>query len=231
MSYKYEHLMRLTSNELHNHCERLLKKGVNPMLVADIKRTVLENKAHRKSHRAHLKQVHNQWRVIMSPLMHEKKAVRSLSYYKNSKSPEQRSAALEAYAVVLDTLEHKLKAIESSGTTPMQHDKTKTHWTDYVPQHIKDRVCALFDAIPHYPRQKVKHPFPRTMPEEQHTKLKTRLILRTEKDLRRAKQDAMLNPDNEQVQELVKRITKALEHIDKLESNEPVPTTWHGLKF
>lgn len=231
MSYKYEHLMRLTSNELHNHCERLLKKGINPLLVADIKSTVLENKAHRKSHRAHLKQVHNQWRVIMSPLMHEKKAVRSLSYYKNAKSPEQRSAALEAYALVLDTLEQKLKAIEREGTTPMQHDKTKTHWTDYVPQHIKDRVCALFDAIPHYPRQKVKHPFPRTMPEEQHAKLKTRLTLRTEKDLRRAKQDALLNPDNEEIQALVKRITDALVFIDKLEPNEPVPTTWHGLKI
>jgi len=67
MGYKYEHLMRLTANELHNHCERLRKKGVNELLIADIKRTVLDNKAHRKSHRAHLKQVHNQWRVIMSP--------------------------------------------------------------------------------------------------------------------------------------------------------------------
>ena len=231
MSYKHEHLMRLTANELHNHCERLLKKGVNPMLVAQLKRIVLENKAHRKSHRAHLKQVRNQWRVIISPLMYEKKAVRSLSYYKNSKSPEERNAALEAYALVLDTLEQKLKELERSGTTPMQHDKTKTHWTDYVPQRIKDRVCALFDAIPHYPRQKVKHPFPRTMPEEQHFKLKARLLQRTEKDLRRAKQDAMLNPDNEETHTLVQRITKALEHIDKLESNEPVPTTWHGLKI
>lgn len=231
MSYKYEHLMRLTANELHNHCERLLKKGLNPALVADIKRIVLENKAHRKSHRAHLKQLRNQWRVIMSPLMAEKKAVRSLMMYKHSLSHEERKAALEGYALVIDKLEDKLKEIMRTGKTPMQHDKTKTHWTDYVPQHIKDRVCALFDAIPHRPRQKVKHPFPRTMPEEQHAKLKTRLTLRTEKDLRRAKQDAMLNPDNEQTQELVQRITKALKHIDKLESNEPVPATWHGLKF
>lgn len=231
MAYKYEHLMKLTANELHNHCERLLKKGVNPLLVADIKRIVVEQKAHRKSHRAHLKQVHNQWRVIISPLMHEKKSVRSLGYYKNAKSPDERKAALDAYALVLDTLEQRLKELERSGTTPMQHDKTKTHWTDYVPQHIKDRVCALFDAIPHYPRQKVKHPFPRTMPEEQHAKLKTRLLQRTEKDLRRAKQDALLNPDDEENNALVQRITNALKHINKLEPKEPVPATWHGLQF
>ena len=229
MGYKYEHLMRLTSNELHNHCERLLKKGVNPMLVTDIKQTVLENKAHRKSTRAHAKQLRNQWRVIMSPLMAEKKAVRSLLGYKHSLSHDERKAALEGYALVIEKLEAKLKEIMSTGKTPMQHDNTKKHWVDYVPQHIKDRVCALFDAVPHHPRQKVKHPFPRTMPEEQHAKLKTRLIQRTEKDLRRAKQDALLNPDNGEVNDLVQRITNALESIDKLESHEPVPTTWHGL--
>jgi hypothetical protein len=67
------------------------------------------------------------------------------------------------------------------------------------------------------------------MPEEQHAKLKARLIQRTEKDLRRAKQDALLNPENEEIHALVKRITDALVFIDKLEPNEPVPTTWHGL--
>jgi hypothetical protein len=236
MSYKYEHLMRLTANELHNHCERLRTKGVNDLLIADIKRTVLENKAHRKSARAHAKQLRNQWRVIMSPLMAEKKAVRSLLMYKNSLSHEERKAALEGYMVVIEKVEAKLKEIMTTAPergkpplTPMQYDNTKKHWVDYVPQHIKDRVCALFDAIPHHPRQKVKHPFPRTMPEEQHAKLKTRLILRTEKDLRRAKQDVLLNPEKGEMQALVQRITNALAYIDKLEPNEPVPTTWHGL--
>lgn len=229
MSYRYEHLMKLTPNQLHNHCQRLLKKGVNPLLVADIERIVLENKAHRKSTRAHAKQLRNQWRVIMSPLMAEKKAVRSLLAYKHSLSHEQRKLALEGYMVVIEKLEDKLKDIMRTGKTPMQHDNTKKHWVDYVPQRIKDSVCDLFDAIPHHPRQKVKHPFPRTMPEEQHIKLKARLIQRTEKDLRRAKQDAMLDPDNEATKELVAKITHALERIDKLESHEPVPTTWHGL--
>lgn len=236
MSYKYEHLMRLTANELHNHCGRLRKKGVNELLITNIKRTVLENKAHRKSTRAHGKQLRNQWRVIMSPLMAEKKAVRSLLLYKHSLSHEERKAALEGYMVVIEKVEAKLKGIMTTAPdrgkpplTPMQHDNTKKHWTDYVPQHIKDRVCELFDAIPHHPRQKVKHPFPRTMPEEQHAKLKARLIQRTEKDLRRAKQDALLNPDNEETHALVKRITNALVFIDKLDPNEPVPTTWHGL--
>ena len=229
MGYRYSHLMKLTPNQLHNHCERLKKKGMNPLEVDAIRNTVLENKAHRKSQRAHGIQLRNQWRVIMSALMAEKKSVRSLLLYKNSKSHEERKIALEGYMAVIEKVESKFKELMQTGVTPMQHDNTKKHWTDYVPQHIKDRVCALFDSIPHYPKQKVKHPFPRTMPEEQHARLKRRLIERTEKDLRRAKQDVLLNPDNEDTQELVERIKQALTYIDKLEPNEPVPTTWHGL--
>jgi hypothetical protein len=247
--------MKLTDTQLHNHCQRLLKKRVNPLLVDSLKRTVLENKAHSKATRAHSKQLRENWRVIMSPLMAEKKAVRSLLLYKNSKSHEQRKEALEGYMVVLETVERRIRDIMQDEVerlvkrrktqsdpqpkkewvkrplTPMQYDNTKTHWVDYVPQHIKDRVCALFDAIPHYPKQKVKHPFPRVMPAEQHIKLKNRLIQRTEKDLRRAKQDALMNPDNENMKALVDKITRALEYIDRLEPNEPVPSTWHGLEM
>lgn len=231
MGYKYEHLMKLTENQLHNHCERLRKKGITELRIEELRRIVLENKAHRKSQRAKSVQMRNQWRVIMTPLMQEKKSVRSLLLYKKSKSHEERKLALEAYMVVIEKVEGILRDIMLTDKTPMQHDNTKKHWVDYVPPHIKERVCALFDAIPHYPKQKVKHPFPRTMPEEQHAKLKDRLIQRTEKDLRRAKQDALLNPDDDDIKDKVKRITHALAYIDKLEPTEPVPTTWHGLNI
>jgi len=62
-----------------------------------------------------------------------------------------------------------------------------------------------------------------------HNLRKDRLIRRTEKELRQAKQDVLLNPENDAVLERVQRIEDALERIDKLEPNEPVPTTWHGL--
>jgi hypothetical protein len=64
---------------------------------------------------------------------------------------------------------------------------------------------------------------------ELHTLLKDRLIRRTEKELVRCKQDVLLNPSNEKMPERVQRIEQALDKIDKLDPNEPVPTTWHGL--
>ena len=236
MGYKYEHLMKLTQKQLHNHGERLKKKGVQALIVAERIREVEEQKALKRRRQLHRAQMRSQWGVIMIPLMREKKTVRSLLLYKDSKSHEERKLALEGYMLVIERVEQKLRELMRTQPedadfplTPMQYDNTKKHWTDYVPQHIKDRVCLLFDAIPHYPKMKVKHPFPRTMPEDLHNKLKARLVKRTEKDLRRAKQDALLSPDDERHKELVQRITKALSIIDDLDSNEPVPATWHGL--
>lgn len=236
MGYKYEHLMKLTPKQLHNHGERMKKKGVHAIIVAERLRVVSEQKALKRKRQLHAAQMRSQWGIIMIPLMREKKTVRSLLLYKNSKSHEERKLALEGYMLVIEKVEEKLRDIMrtqpepgENPLTPMRHDNTKKHWTDYVPQHIKDRVCLLFEAIPHYPKMKVKHPFPRTMPEDLHRTLKNRLIKRTEKDLRRAKQDVLLSPDDDDSKELVKRITKALDYIDRLEPNEPVPATWHGL--
>ena len=88
----------------------------------------------------------------------------------------------------------------------------------------------MFDAVPHTPKARRKIPFERIVGAELHTLLKDRLIRRTEKELIRCKQDVLLNPHEAQaLQERVRHIEQALDKIDKLDPNEPVPTTWHGL--
>jgi hypothetical protein len=59
--------------------------------------------------------------------------------------------------------------------------------------------------------------------------LKDRLIRRTEKELIKCKQDVLLNPSDEKLPERIQKIETALAAIEKLDPNEPVPTTWHGL--
>jgi hypothetical protein len=87
----------------------------------------------------------------------------------------------------------------------------------------------MFDAVPHTPKARRKIPFERIVGIELHNLLKDRLIRRTEKELIKCKQDVLLNPNNEKLPERVQRIEQALDKIEKLEPNEPVPTTWHGL--
>ena len=200
--------------------------------------------AKRKSENARRKQLGNMWHVHLEPLkLERKRVVASLAYPNHNKNnADPRQMALKAYKTVLDELLRRMKR-ESRGVpfddrptmTPVEYAKLKNapnngeHWTDFVPSHIKQRIVELFNAVPHTPKARRKIPFERIIGVEMHNLRKERLIRRTEKELQRAKQDVLLNPENDAVLERVQRIEDALERIDKLEPNEPVPTTWHGL--
>ena len=102
------------------------------------------------------------------------------------------------------------------------------HWTDWIPQKIKDRVITLFQEIERKPKAKIKIPFERLIPATLHAKQLTRLKTRTLKELAIAEQTLTLDPhpDNESK---VSQIKYALDLMDVLDGDEPVPATWHGL--
>ena len=216
-----------------------------PELVIEVMwREGLDFLAKRKSDNARRKQLENMWHIHLEPLkLERKRVVASLAYTNHNKNnADPRQMALKAYKKVLDELLRRMSR-EARGVpfddrptmSPVEYAKHKNapnngeHWTDFVPSHIKQRVLELFNAVPHTPKARRKIPFERIIGVEMHNIRKDRLIRRTEKDLRRARQDALINPDNEETHALVKRITDALAYIDRLEPNEPVPTTWHGL--
>ena len=103
-----------------------------------------------------------------------------------------------------------------------------THWTDWIPQKIKDRVITLFQEIERKPKAKIKIPFERLVPPSLHAKQVTRLKNRTLKELAIAEQTQTLDPHPEN-ESKVSQIRYALDLMDVLDDNEPVPATWHGL--
>lgn len=217
MAYRYAKYLQMSANQLHN---ALAEKGLPPSEIEQAKIIIAEQKAKRRADRAHRAQMALHWGELVAPLTHERKIVRSIMRYKHS-SPE-RTLALEAYLAVLDTLNARLKLMRREhNQTPLQAHPDKHHWADYVPQRIKDKVIALFDAIPHIAKAKRKRPFERTVPVILHNKQRDRLYRRTLKDLGRAQSEG-----NEP---LATQISQALDIIKRLSPNEPVPTTWHGL--
>lgn len=200
--------------------------------------------AKRKSDNARRKQLTNLWYVHLVPLQAERKrVVASLAYpTHNRNNADPRQMALKAYKKVLDELLSRFKR-EASGVplstrptmTPPQYVKAKNvpnngeHWTDYVPSHIKQRIVEMFDAIPHTPKARRKIPFERVIGEDLHKERKERLIRRTEKELIKCKQDLLINPNDDHMRDRVARMEEALDKIEQLDENEPVPTTWHGL--
>jgi hypothetical protein len=214
------------------------------IIVEALWRDGLDFIAKRKSENARNKQLENMWHVHLAPLkLERKRVVASLAYTNHNKNnADPRQMALKAYKKVLDELLSRMNR-EARGVpfndrptmTPVEYAKHKNapnngeHWTDFVPSHIKQRVLELFSAVPHTPKARRKIPFERVIGVEMHNLRKDRLTVRTEKELQRAKQDVLIDPDNDAVLARVQRITKALALIDKLDPNAPVPTTWHGL--
>jgi len=223
MGYRYTKYMKLSANQLHN---ALVDRGLTPPEMESIKRIVDEQKERKRSEGAHKKQMDLQWGEFLAPLMHERKTVRSIVRYKGS---AERAEALALYLAVLDKVQEKLYLLQrEKNQTPMQIHPERTHWSDYVPQRIRDEVGDAFSDIPHKPKTKTKIPFLRTVPVILHNKQRSRLERRTIKALEVAESNHTIDPSKENAHTLA-QIKQALKTIRAMQTNEPVPATWHGL--
>jgi hypothetical protein len=224
MGYRYVKYMKLSANALHN---ALVDRGLSQPEMEAIKRIVDEQKEHKRSEGAHKRQMDLHWDEFLAPLIHERKTVRSIMRYKGS--PE-RDEALEAYLVVLNNVYDKLYLLrKEKNQTPMQIHPERTHWSDYVPQRIRDAVCDAFSAIPYKAKAKTKIPFARTIPVVINTKQRARLERRTRKELAIAERNYAVVDASEKNAQTIDQIKQALRIIRDLKPTDPVPTTWHGL--
>lgn len=231
MDTSYKHYIKLTPNQLH---ARLVARKTPPMQAEFIKKTVAEQQAMLKSENARTKQLTRLWREFMQPLEAERDNVQGMLRYKGSENDERREA-LEAYLTVLNALKAKmLNHCKQDRMTPTMIASDKNlpnegkHWTDWIPAKIKGRVLDLFEQIERKPKAKIKIPFERLVPASLHAKQLTRLRNRTLKDLAMAQQTLDLDP-HEDNESKVRQIKYALDLMDVLDEDEPVPATWHGL--
>ena len=171
----------------------------------------------------------------MQPLEAERDNVQGMLRYKRGENDEARREALEAYLTVLNALKAKMiNHCKQDRKTPTMVASDKDlpnegkHWTDWVPAKIKGRVLDLFDQIERKPKAKMKIPFERLIPATLHAKQITRLKNRTLKELAIAEQAHELDP-TEESQAKVRQMRYALDLMDALDDDEPVPATWHGL--
>jgi hypothetical protein len=235
---QYPSLMKLKKRELANHFADMLNKGTPRLVVNEMRDTVLAQKETLRRQRIHEAQQNILWGDVLKPLQAERRNVRSsLRYRRGQAVPDvdPRREAFEAYELVLAEVYNRIVQLKNNGDfTPSTYAKEKglpnhgLHWTDFVPVRIKTRVSELFDAVPHTPKSKRKIPFERTVPEDIHEKRKRRLVNRTSKELLHANQDHAISPTLD-TQARVDKLKQALVAIERLEPNEPVPTTWHGL--
>lgn len=238
MTYKYQHLMALTPNQLHNV---LMKRNTQPEMREAIKTTITAQKSAQKSIRAKTIKVNAEWRPLLEGLRMERESLRSMRNYRSTSGsrgqvvPNQEDiTALDGYAMVLDKLHGEFELHKRNLVTPAVLARERglpnggIHWTDWIKDKFKERVRLLFDAIPHRQGAKVKQPFVRKTDPKSSARLATRLRIRTLKEHGIAEQDYQLNPTERSKAKLDKLI-EAIKRIDRLPPTDPVPRTWSGL--
>jgi hypothetical protein len=233
----YEDYINLTPNELH---QRLLKRKLHPVAINHIKDKVAELKEERRVNRITRTHRTSEWANVLEPLRYELNSAKVGRKY--DLTDTARVEAFDAYIAVmqkvLDKLTHPSKLLEQ---TPMQmakeHNATGKgspirndgeHWTDWVPNKIKERIATAFFELPHRPKAKRKVPFQRVMLPDQHEKAKERLLKATQKEIDTLERRQMVAPDEDR-QAKLDRMRKALKIIEAMTDNEHIPATWNTL--
>jgi len=234
MTYKYQHLMALTPNALHN---ALMKRNLPPEIREEMKATITAQKSAQKSMRAKVIKVHAEWRPMLEGLRMERESLRSMRNYRSRGQVvpnREEITALDGYAMVLDKLHSEFELHKRNLVTPAVLARERglpnggIHWTDWIKDKFKERVHGLFGQVTPRTGAKVKQPFPRRTDPKSNARLTTRLRIRTLKEHGIAEQNHQLNP-TERSKAKLDKMTDALRRIDRLSPTDPVPRTWSGL--
>lgn len=233
----YEEYIKLTPNELH---KRLLKRRLHPNEVSHIKDEVAQIKESlrvNKITRTHRKA---EWANVLDPLRYELNNAKVGRRY--DLQDTARVEAFDAYIAVMEKvlakLEHPRDILEQ---TPMQMAKEHNasgkgapirndgeHWTDWIPNKIKERIATAFMDLPHRAKAKRKIPFERKMLPDQHDKAKARLLKATHKEIATLERRQMVAPTDE-IETKLSRMKEAIKIIEAMTDNEAVPATWNTL--
>lgn len=253
MAYLYPSYMAMTESKLNRH---LIKKKYPDDLRHKIVELVMQQRKHHANERRKRGQLTPLWEHLMKPLAAEIRVMRSALAY-TSRSDERngkRVEALNAYLIVLLTLYARFKELRKANEqSPIRMAKEKDpplpnggeHWTDWIPDHIRQRTLALFKDIPKLSKAKTKLPFDRRIPAVIHNAIKPRIMRRLESDLAVLETDLKLmelHPptgveriDEEQNLALaaqrarIDRAKRARAILETLPTHAALPITWHGL--
>ena len=200
-------------------------EGLPEQLIQDTLEQLREFRRARTAAKAKRRQADKQWGEVISALQHERKIVRSMLRYKTKEDAPERADFVRHYFDVLTTLYERLKTKKLAAQEMPPHD----HWTDYVPEKIKDAFRSESYALPRRDRAKAKEPFERKLPAELHNLKKARLLRATHKQLNTVLEKLAQEPTSVKYAEQASAMRKALENIHALEPTDHVPNTWHAM--
>ena len=168
------------------------------------------------------KESDKQWGEVVEALQHERRIVRSMVRYKTKTPAPEREEFVAEYFAVLNKLYERLEKLRRIDRELPEH----THWTDFVPDRLKEAVRVAADEVPPRDRAKFKQPCQRTSPINLCVKRKARLLRYTRATLETTIERLDEDPENEKLARKELLLRKAIDRVNALDDNAHVPNHW-----
>lgn len=162
--------MHLDEKQLHNYLMKH-KGHLQPLVREEIFKVVREQQMRRANNGRREAQVNKWWADLMTEAQREKRSVRA-SLAHDSDNEQRQEVFIAYYAVIKRSLEimktYKVRKLTpnmaqderiAQGKDPYPNDLT--HWSDLIPERIRDAITQAFHDLPHKPKAKRKVPFAR----------------------------------------------------------------------
>lgn len=222
-------------------------KEMPPEMVSNIVAHVQVLKAERRKERIKSTVTNKSWEPLLASARAERQTLLVMKAQLKNKVPldERKWNAVCAYETAISAVIERLVKLKRAGdSTPKSFvaalkkergvsiPNEGTHWSDYVKASDRQRVNALFDALPQPARGKRKTPFERRIPKAVSKAQRFALVERLSGEIASAEREYEVTQDPEAQDKLNRQLDamyRAQHILDNLPATAPLPATWHGL--
>lgn len=219
MSTKYRDLDGLAYREIRSRLER---EEMPEPLIEQTLQEIKYDRAARANHKRHTKERNKRWGEVIASLQHERRILRGMLRYKTKAPAPERDEFVEQYFAALtrvyDDLQ-KRKVLD-------RELPTYSHWTDYVPERIKQAFIEAANSVPPRDRAKMKEPFQRTDPLELAGLRRGRMLRYIRSTLESVQIRLDANPDDEAALRKDTLLREALKRVNETPANAHLPNHW-----
>jgi hypothetical protein len=158
MTLRHTPYSKLTATKLHN---TLVKRKTPLNLMEQIKERVRLRKEAVNKQRVEDRVRAKRWHKIIEPLSRHIKTIQSnLCYHEHINPP-----TYQFYLAYLETLTYTRNTLTKNkldrNKTPLNTDRSKRDWTDYVDKEEKARLTSHYNALPRSIKANRRNIFPR----------------------------------------------------------------------
>lgn len=237
----------LTMSEARLRIHLYDKLKFPPSIVASLLKQVLDLKNERRVKALKRSLCHTAWEEFLMAPRSELGNVRTMKAQlkRTGVTDGPRWQALCAYEAVLAALIERLKEHQRRDlVTPKnlhiwltENNKRLPsgdgqHWVDHVPDHVKERVELLFNALPPSKRGKTKAPFERTVPSQLYKMARLKLVKELVAAQAQAEQElgmAKIPEEQARLTSVIHDMARAQYLLDQHKKGNPLPSSWRAL--